>query len=92
MGQMIILISHWKNRRLFFQQMRCGRLALLLQNFRPAIGRGASLPAPTRIGEIFLGNESPADFVYQINKAASLRAATLSPTNQPRTETPFTFW
>jgi len=30
-----------------------------------------------------------ADFVYQINKAASLRAATLSPTNQPRTETPF---
>lgn len=37
----------------------------------------------------FLGNESLASFVYRINKAASLRAATLSPTNQPRTETPF---
>ena len=37
----------------------------------------------------FLGNESIENFVYMYNKAASLRAATLSPTNQPRTETPF---
>jgi hypothetical protein len=41
-----------------------------------------------RSGPKFLGNESTENFVYKINKAASLRAATLSPTNQPRTETP----
>ena len=41
-----------------------------------------------RSGPKFLGNESIENFVYKINKAASLRAATLSPTNQPRTETP----
>src|SRR5579864_1838212 len=39
----------------------------------------------------FLGNESRTGFVYTVNKAASLRAATLSPTNQPRTETPVLF-
>src|ERR1051326_6777702 len=35
----------------------------------------------------FLGNDLEGTSVYIVNKAASLRAATLSPTNQPRTET-----
>ena len=33
------------------------------------------------------GNRPRQSAVYEINKAASLRAATLSPTNQPRTGT-----
>jgi len=39
----------------------------------------------------FRGNDPVGNHVYTINKAASLRAATLSPTNQPRTETPSAF-
>jgi len=50
---------------------------------------GGGLPSKGLRGLKFLGNDLMAGFVYQINKAASLRAATLSPTNQPRTETPF---
>jgi hypothetical protein len=36
----------------------------------------------------FVGNDQAGCIVYIGNKAAGLRAATLSPTNQPRTETP----
>ena len=54
----------------------------------PGAMRGECLPgAPGN----FLGNEFKEANVYKGNKAAGLRAATLSPTNHPRTETSLFF-